>query len=111
MNKVLLVGRLATDPELKVNSETQKFYCNFKLAVDGHYNKKSTEKEKIFFKIVCYGKTAEVASNYLTKGSLISLTGKINFGSYTNEEGEKKYYTSILADDIQFLYLKKREVI
>ena len=95
MNKVILIGRLTANPELK---EGQNSYCRFALAVD----RKKRDEQADFINCVVFGKGGEFAERYLKKGTKIAVTGRIQTGSYTNKEGVKVYTTDIIADNIEF---------
>lgn len=102
MNKVILIGRLAKDPEMKYLAQTGNAVSKFSLAVDRAYMKDG-QKQTDFFNIVVWGKQAENVANYLTKGSLIALDGEIQNRSYENNNGEKRYITEIVASRVKFL--------
>lgn len=105
INRVVLVGRLTKDPELKVTpsgiSKTE-----FTLAVNRTFTNQNGEREADFIRIQCWRKTAEVAADYLKKGSLVGIDGKIQTGSFEGQDGNRVYFTNIVADSIQFLESK-----
>ncbi len=98
MNSVVLIGRLARDPELRFTA-SGKAVATFSVAVNRVYSK---EKEADFFNIVVWGKPAENCANYLSKGRLVGLQGRLQSRSY-EQNGEKKYVTEIVADQVEFL--------
>lgn len=102
LNRVVLVGRLTKDPELKVTpsgiSKTE-----FTLAVNRTFTNQNGEREADFIRIQCWRKTAEVAADYLKKGSLVGIDGKIQTGSFEGQDGNRVYFTNIVADSVQFL--------
>ena len=102
MNKVFLTGRLTKDVELRY-TQTQMPIVRFTLAVD----RRSKEKEADFISCVAFSKGAELMNNYLSKGSKISITGRIQTGSYENREGVRQYTTDVIVDEIEFLDAKK----
>jgi len=99
MNSVVLIGRLTKDPELRYISESQKAVASFSIAVDRPFTKDKAD----FLNIVVFGKPAENCANYLTKGRLVGVQGRIQTDSYTAQNGEKKYKTEIIADRVEFL--------
>lgn len=112
MNKVLLVGRLTKDPELRKIENSEVSLSRFTLAVNTGRLIKKREKEVDFISITVWGKLAENLVKYKKKGELLSVTGKIKVRSYENKEGQRKYATEIIGEEIQFLGGKeKREEI
>lgn len=103
MNVAVLIGRLTRDPELKYVPSTGKPVSNFTIAVDRPYTSKSGERMTDFFNIVVWGKQAENCANYIAKGRLVGIKGTIENRSYENQNGEKKYITEIIAENVQFL--------
>ena len=99
MNSVVLIGRLTRDPELRYISESQKAVASFSIAVDRPFTKDKAD----FLNIVVFGKPAENCANYLVKGRLVGVQGRIQADSYTAQNGEKKYKTEIIADRVEFL--------
>ena len=99
-NKITLVGRIATDIKM-IYSQKGTAIVNFSLAVDD-YNYSEKQKDVHFFRIVTFGKTAETVATYLSKGKLILIEGKLINRSY-QQEGEKKYITEIIANNVTFL--------
>ena len=99
MNKVLLLGRLCKDTEVKGDGD--KKVARYTLAVDRKYSK-GEEKQADFINCVCFGKSAEFAEKYLKKGTKISLCGRIQTGSYTNKDGQKVYTTDVIVEEQEF---------
>jgi|SRR5690554_6494163 len=100
MNNVSLVGRLTKDGELRYTpNEVATF--SFTLAVDDPFAK--GEKKADFINIVAWQKTAENCANYLRKGHMTGVTGRINTRNYQSNEGKKVYITEVVASDIRFL--------
>lgn len=106
MNKVILMGRLTSDPDIRQAGETT--VTRFSLAVDRRY-KKDGEQSADFPSIVAFGKTAEFISKYFHKGMKIALEGRIQTGSYTNKDGVKHYTTDVIAEAVEFAESKKEE--
>ena len=105
MNKVILIGRLTKDPELKYTPGTGAAVTTITLAVD-NYNSKSGEKTADFIPVVIWGKQAENTAQYMVKGSQIAISGRISVRSYDAKDGTKRYVTEVVADmfnGIQFL--------
>ncbi|WP_142415195.1 single-stranded DNA-binding protein [Hathewaya massiliensis] len=109
MNKVFLIGRITKDATLKSTTENNKSYTKFPIAVDRDYTQKEGSKSADFFQVTLWGKAAENLVQYLNKGRLISVIGKLRNNNYENKEGEKKYYTEIICEEIKFLEYKKAE--
>ena len=107
MNKVCLVGRLTAKPELRYTGSNIP-YARFTLAVNRTFTNEQGQREADFIGIIVWRKQAENVANYLDKGSQVSIEGRIQTGSYTDKEGNKKYTTDIVADSVQFLDSKKQ---
>ena len=107
-NKVILMGRLGQDPELKTLSNGQDV-CNFTLATSEKFKDKSgqAQEKTQWHKIVAWAKTAELCAQYLGKGSQALIEGKVEYRSYENASGTKIYITEINANSIQFIGAKK----
>lgn len=102
MNKVVLIGRLTKDPELKYTPGTGTAVATFTLAVDRRTSKNG-QKEADFINIVAWNKTAELVANYMKKGRQMGVSGRIQTRSYDAKDGTKRYITEVVADEIQFL--------
>lgn len=105
MNKVILIGRLTKDSELKY-TESEMAVCSFSLAVDREFKKDEAD----FINCKAFNKLAQTISQYTKKGDLIAISGRINTGSY-EKNGEKRYNTDVIVDSIKFLQTKKNEVV
>ena len=106
MNKVTLIGRMVANPELKFTPGTGTAVANFTIAVDRQF-KKEGQPTADFINIVVWGKQAESTANYMHKGSLIAVNGRIQQRSYDNKEGKKVYIFEVVAEEIQFLDKKE----
>ncbi len=106
MNKAILIGRLTRDPELKFTAGSGVAVTTFTLAVDRNFKNKNGQREADFINIVAYSKLAEVMANYLRKGRLVAVSGRIETRTYEGNDGQKKYYTDVVVDDFQFLEKK-----
>jgi single-strand DNA-binding protein len=100
VNQVVLIGRLTRDPELRFTAGSGKAVATFTLAVDRPF---SREKQADFFRIVVWGKTGENCANYLAKGRLVAVQGRLQNNNYETQTGEKRYMTEIVADRVEFL--------
>lgn len=98
MNKVILMGRLTRDPE--VRGEGTSLYARYSLAVDRR--SRNEENNTDFINIVAFGRNGEFAQKYLKKGTKILVTGRIQTGSYTNKDGQRVYTTDVVADEQEF---------
>lgn len=102
LNRVVLVGRLTKDPELKV-SQSNISVVNFTLAVNRPFTNANGERGADFINIVVFRKQAENVNQYLKKGSLASVDGRLQSRTYENKEGQRVYVTEVVADSVQFL--------
>lgn len=102
LNKVFLVGRLTRDPESKSLPSGQTV-SSFGMATDRFFTDKSGQKQQQteFHNIVLFGKLAEIASQYLTKGSLVLIEGRLRTRNWQDNAGNQRYKTEILAEKIQ----------
>lgn len=101
MNKAILMGRLTRDPEVRYSQgENSIAVARYTLAVDRRFNK--DEQSADFISCVAFGKSAEFAEKYLKQGTKIVVTGRIQTGSYTNQEGQKVYTTDVVVEDHEF---------
>lgn len=101
LNRVALVARLTKDPELRRTS-SGKAVASFTLAVERNY-KREGEPTADFIPCVCWGKIAENTANYCSKGSLVSVDGRIQTRNYENSQGQKVYVTEVITDSVQFI--------
>lgn len=102
MNRVILLGRLTRDPEVRYSQGSDNMaIARFTLAVDRR-GKKDDQQTADFIGCVCFGRQAEFAEKYLRQGTKVAVTGRIQTGSYTNKDGQKVYTTDIVLDDIEF---------
>lgn len=107
MNKVIIMGRLARDPEVHyTQGETPTAIARYTLAVDRRV-KREGEQTADFIGVVAFGKAAEFAEKYCYKGTKLLVTGRIQTGSYTNKDGNKVYTTDVIAEDQEFCESKK----
>lgn len=99
MNKVILIGRLTKDVEVRHTGETA--VARYSLAVDRKF-KREGEQTADFINCVTFGKNAEFAEKYLRKGTKIAVTGRIQTGSYTDKDGKKVYTTDVIVEEHEF---------
>lgn len=107
MNKVLLIGRLTRDPEVRYSQGQQATsIARYTLAVDRRYKKEGDPQTADFISCVAFGKLGEFAEKYLHKGIKICVTGRIQTGSYTNRDGQKVYTTEVVVEEQEFVESK-----
>jgi len=109
MNKVILVGRLTKDIELRYTQTNNTAVASFTLAVDRKIVKAGEERKSDFINIVAWSKLAEIASKNLSKGVRVGIVGNIQNRSWEKDDGTKKYVTEVIAEEIEFLDTKRRE--
>ncbi len=104
MNRVILMGRLTRDPEVRYSQgENSTAIARYTLAVDRRFNRNNGDGATAdFINCVTFGKSAEFAERYLRKGIKIAVTGRIQTGSYVNKDGVKVYTTDVIVDDQEF---------
>ncbi len=107
MNRVCLVGRLTAKPELRYTGSNTP-YARFTVAVNRTFSNAQGERETDFINVVVWRRQAENVCNYLDKGSQVSVEGRIQTGSYTAQDGTKRYTTDVAADNVQFLDTRKQ---
>ena len=102
MNKVILMGRLTRDPEVRYsNGDNSSSVARYTLAVDRRF-KRDGEQSADFIGCVAFGRSAEFAEKYLRKGTKIAITGRIQTGSYTNRDGQRVYTTDVIVEEQEF---------
>lgn len=106
INRVTLVGRLTKDPNF---TENQVAVANFTVAVNRTFKNKNGEQEADFINVVTFRKQAENVNNYLSKGSLVGIDGRIQKRNYENKEGQRIFVTEVVADSVQFLEPKSQQ--
>lgn len=108
MNKVVLIGRLTADPELRY-TQSDKAYTRFTLAVNRNFKNESGETDADFISVVAWDKRAETICNYVKKGHRLGIAGRIQTGSYEKEDGTRGYLTDIIVSELEFLESKSRD--
>ena len=101
MNKVILIGNLAADPETRTTNSgiTQ---CTLRLAVQRRFSGADGKRETDFFTVVCWRQTAEFAARFLSKGRKVAVEGSLQTRSYDAQDGSKRYVTEAIADNVEF---------
>ena len=107
LNKVILIGRLVRDPELRYTPAEGVAVTNFTLAVDRPFTNQRGERETDFIKIVAWRKLAETCANNLSKGRLVAVDGHLQIRSYEDREGIKRIAADVVARDVRFLDSRK----
>ncbi|MCR8634864.1 MULTISPECIES: single-stranded DNA-binding protein [Paenibacillus] len=102
LNRVILIGRLTRDPELRY-TPAGVAVTTFSLAVDRPFTNQQKEREADFINIVTWRQLAETCANYLRKGRLAAVEGRIQVRNYDNNEGRRVYVTEVIADNVRFL--------
>lgn len=107
MNKVILMGRLTRDPDIRYTAgDSTTAIARYSLAVDRRF-KREGEATADFIACVAFGKNAEFAEKYLRQGMRIAIVGRIQTGSYTNRDGNKVYTTNVVVEEHEFAESKK----
>lgn len=102
MNKILLVGRLVKDPELRIFNEGEKISTRFIIAVERNYRETNGDRKADFIPVTVWGKRAELICSNLKKGSLVTVIGRLRTDSYDDKDGNKKYVYEVVAEDFKF---------
>ncbi len=104
MNRVILIGRLTRDPEVRYSQGDQATaVARYTLAVDRRFKRDGDQQTADFIQCVAFGRAGEFAERYLRKGTKIAVTGRIQTGSYTNREGQRVYTTDVVVEDHEFV--------
>lgn len=99
MNKVILIGRLTKDPELRYAAGSGTAICKFTLAVNRPFKKDETD----FINCIAFNKQGEAIAQYVTKGRQLAVTGSIRTGSYDGQDGVKRYTTDVIVESFEFI--------
>ncbi len=108
MNKVFLIGRLTRDPELRYTGSNTAV-ATFSIAVNRNFSNQDGVREADFINIVVWRKQAENVKNYLSQGSQVAIDGRIQTRSYDDQNGNKRYVTEVVADNVEFLGSKNSQ--
>lgn len=107
MNRVILIGRLTKDPEVRYSQGDQATaIARYTLAVDRRFKRDGDQQTADFIQCVAFGRAGEFAEKYLRKGTKIAVTGRIQTGSYTNKDGQRVYTTDVVVEDHEFVESK-----
>lgn len=106
MNKIILLGRLTKDPEVRY-TQSGKVVCQFTLAVDRPFTGQDGKKEADFIPVVIWGKSAELAGNTLTKGQRVLVEGRLQIRSYDDDKGNKRWVTEVIANGFEYIERKQ----
>ena len=102
MNKVILIGRLTKDPEIKLTQNQTKL-CQFTIAVDRRFKDKDGNRQADFINCLAWKQTADFIQKYFHKGNKIGVTGSIQVRSYANKDGQTVYVTEVVVDEAEFV--------
>ncbi len=105
MNKVILVGRLTRDPELRVTTSGVSV-CSFSVACDRRFVRQGEERKADFINCIAWRQTGEFVSKYFTKGNRIALEGSLQTRDWTDNDGKKRYATEVIVDNVEFAQSK-----
>lgn len=110
MNKVILMGRLTRDPEVRYSQAAEPIaIARYTLAVDRRFKREGEEQTADFISCVAFGRQGEFAEKYLKQGTKIAVTGRIQTGSYTNKDNVKVYTTEVVVEESEFAESKKAD--
>lgn len=110
MNKVILMGRLVRDPEVRYSTGLNPVcVAKYTLAVDRRF-KKDGESSADFINCIAFGKLGEIVEKYLHKGTKVTISGRIQTGSYTNRDGQKVYTTDVIVEEQEFAENKNQSI-
>lgn len=108
MNKVILMGRLTRDPELRFSTNgSNTAVCRFTIAVDRRFQRPGEERQADFIPVVAFGKTGEFCSKYFAKGSRIAVVGAIQTRTWDDAEGKRHYATEVIVEEAHFADSKR----
>lgn len=107
MNKVILMGRLTKDPEVKYTTTSNTLVASFSLAVNRRFTKQGEEKQADFINVVAWSKTGEFCSKYFKKGQQVGVIGRIQTRNWEDDNKTKHYVTEVIAEEAYFADSKK----
>ena len=107
MNKVILLGRLTKDVDVRYTQATNIMVASFSLAVNRRFTKEGEERQADFINIVAWNKTAEFCSKYFKKGQQVGVIGRLQTRNYEDDKGVKHYITEVVAEEVYFADSKK----
>ena len=109
MNKVILIGRLTKDVELRYTQTNNTAVASFCLAVNRKFVKNGEERQADFFNIIAWNKLAETISKYLFKGNQVAISGRVETRSWDDENGQKHYVTEVFAEEVDFIEPRNKQ--
>ncbi|MBQ9315102.1 MAG: single-stranded DNA-binding protein [Clostridia bacterium] len=107
MNKVILMGRLTRDPEVRYTTTNNTLVASFSLAVNRRFARQGEERQADFINIVAWDKTGEFCSKYFKKGQQVGVVGRIQTRNYDDKDGKKVYVTEVIAEEAYFADTKR----
>ena len=107
MNKVILMGRLTRDPEVRYTQTNNTLVATFTLAVNRRFVRQGEERQADFINVVAWGKLGEFCSKYYKKGQQVAITGRIQTRTWDDDQGQKHYVTEVVAEEAYFADSKK----
>lgn len=108
MNKVILLGRLTKDVDVKYTQTTNIMIASFSLAVNRRFAKQGEERQADFFNVTAFGKTGEFCSKYFSKGQQVAIIGRLQTRNWQDDQGQKHYATDIIAEECYFADSRKQ---
>lgn len=109
MNKVILLGRLTKDVDVRYTQATNIMVASFSLAVNRRFAKEGEERQADFINVVAWSKTAEFCSKYFKKGQQVGIIGRIQTRNWEDDQGQKHYVTEVVAEEVYFADSKKED--
>lgn len=107
MNKVILMGRLTRDPEVRYTQNTNLTVANFSIAVNRRFKREGDTETADFFNVVAWNKTGEFVGKYFKKGQQVLVSGRLQNRNWTDQQGVKHYATDVIAEEVEFADSKK----
>jgi len=107
MNKVILMGRLTRDPEVRYTQSNNTMVTNFNIAVNRRFTKQGEERQADFITIIAWSKLGEFCSKYFKKGQQVGIIGRIQTRNWEDEQGQKRYVTEVVAEEAYFADSKR----
>ena len=107
MNKVILMGRLTKEPEVRYTQNSNTLVCSFTLAVSRRFTRQGEERQADFINIVAWSKLGEFCSKYFKKGQQVGIIGRIQTRTWDDDQGQKHYVTEVVAEEAYFADSKK----
>lgn len=111
MNKVVLIGRLTRDPEVRYTQTNNTLVASFTLAVNRRFVRQGEERQADFINIVAWSKTGEFCSKYFKKGQQVGIVGRLQTRTWDDEQGQKHYVTEVVTEEVYFAGDKKSESV